>query len=173
MCCSRRVWRRQIPFATRETRNDCCCGAASYTLLGFLGGRSGAGGGSAAHRSTIMHAAARAPASQSNKHHSRDNAGNIAASHSSASFVPLFLPPRSHPTSHDLSRRIPVRVPRFCVPCGRSQKCIKPSFTASRVALLSNAREQPSHAQPRVIIHHPRAALRAPTWPRSRGALAP
>ena len=51
-------------------------------------------------------------------------------------------------------------------------KGIKPSFTASRVALLSNAREQPSHAQPRVIIYHPRAALRAPTWPRSRGALA-
>ena len=68
---------------------------------------------------------------------------------------------------------VPVRVPRFCVPSGRSQKCIKPSFTASRVALLSNAREQPSHAQPRVMIHHPRAALRAPTWPRSRGALAP
>ena len=52
-------------------------------------------------------------------------------------------------------------------------KGIKPSFFASRVALLSNAREQPSHAQLRVMIDHPRAALRAPTWPRSRGALAP
>jgi hypothetical protein len=55
-------------------------------------------------------------------------------------------------------------------------KGIKPSFFASRVALLfvlSNAREQPPHAQPRVIIHHLVLARRAPTRQRSRGAFAP
>ena len=80
---------------------------------------------------------------------------------------------RPRPASDRPWRRIPVRVPRFCVPSGRSQKCIKPSFTASRVALLSNAREQPPHAQARVMIYHLALARRAPTWPRSRGALAP
>ena len=34
-------------------------------------------------------------------------------------------------------------------------KGIKPSFFASRVALLSNAREQPPHAQARVMIYQP------------------
>jgi hypothetical protein len=52
-------------------------------------------------------------------------------------------------------------------------KGIKPSFFASRVALLSNAREQPPHAQARVMIYHLALARRAPTWPRSRGAFAP
>ena len=43
--------------------------------------------------------------------------------------------------------------------------CLSPNFGKHCAKLSLRAT--------RVIIHHPRAALRAPTWPRSRGALAP